>query len=242
MNVSLHSQRAIITGASSGIGQATALAFSQAGCSVALLGRSEDKVQGVVDQIRQAGGEAQGYCLDLSQLDTVAPQMTAIAEAFGPVDILVNNAGMGYTNSLQQTPLADWKMVLDLNLTSVFQVTMAVLATMRPQKHGIVINVGSIAAHHAFAGWGAYCISKSALAMFSQVLALEERHHGIRVTTVFPGSTNTPIWDTATVQADFDRSQMLTPEIVAQAILQTVLLPSSAVIESLTLMPSAGTF
>lgn len=242
MNLPLHHQRAIITGASSGIGQATALAFVQAGCRVALLGRSADKLQMVVEQIRQSGGEAQGYSLDLSQLDSLALQITAILEDFGPTDILVNNAGMGYTNALQQTSLADWQRVLDLNLTSVFQVTMAVLATMRPYKRGLVINVGSIAAHHAFPGWGAYCISKSALAMFSQVLALEERPHGIRVTTIFPGSTNTPIWDTATVQADFDRTQMLTPELVAQAILQTAILPAAAVIESLTLMPSAGTF
>ncbi len=241
MNFSLANQRALITGASSGIGRATAIAFAEAGCAVALLGRSSEKLQAVTAEIQQTGGQAQAYVVDLKELAQINAQITAIANEFGPIDILVNNAGIGYTNSLKDTPLVDWQMVLDLNVTSVFQVTMAVLPSMRQQKRGTIINVASIAAKQAFPDWGAYCISKSALATFAQVLSLEERSHGIRVSTVFPGAVNTPIWDTATVQADFDRSQMLTPDIVAQTILQTALLPTAAVIEELLLLPSAGT-
>jgi len=113
---------------------------------------------------------------------------------------------------------------------------------MRATKCGTIVNVASIAAKSAFPDWGAYTVSKAGLVALSKVLSAEERANGIRVVTIFPGAVNTPIWDTDTVNADFDRSKMLTPDVVAQAILDTVLLPQQAVIEELTLMPSAGAF
>lgn len=147
---------------------------------------------------------------------------------------------MAYTNLLRQTSLGDWQQVLDLNLTSIFQTSLAILPTMRDRRQGTIINVASIAAHNAFPDWGAYCVSKSALVAFTKVLALEERSNGIRLMIITPGSVNTPIWDTETVQADFDRSQMLTPEVVAQSILQAALLPANVVIEEMTIMSNAG--
>ena len=93
-----------------------------------------------------------------------------------------------------------------------------------------------------FPVWGAYSASKFGLLGMSQALAAEEREHGIRVTALCPGAVNTPIWETETVDSDFDRSKMLTPGIVAQSILQIVQLPDSAVVEELVLMPSGGAF
>jgi NADP-dependent 3-hydroxy acid dehydrogenase YdfG len=168
--------------------------------------------------------------------------MAAIAADFGPIDILVNCAGMGYTNLLAETSLADWQQVMDLNLTSVFQCIAGVLPGMRDRRSGTLINVASIAARTAFPQWGAYCTSKAALVAFSKVLAAEERANGIRVVSISPGAVNTPIWDTETVRADFDRQAMLSPDIVAQAILQAAQLPAEAVIEDLTIMPSGGAF
>ncbi|NJR71224.1 MAG: SDR family oxidoreductase, partial [Synechococcales cyanobacterium CRU_2_2] len=169
----------------------------------------------------------------------VKAAMGAIASQFQPT-ILVNNAGMGYTGDLLTTSLADWQQVIDLNLTSAFQCIQAVLPGMRDRHQGLIINVTSIAGHQAFPGWGAYSVSKAGLISLSKVLAAEERANGIRVVNICPGSVNTPLWDTDTVQADFDRSTMLTPEAIAQSILHAVLLPPQAVIEELILMPSAG--
>ena len=143
---------------------------------------------------------------------------------------------------LATMPLQDWRQVMDLNITSIFECTKAVLPSMRATKCGTIVNVASIAAKSAFPDWGAYTVSKAGLVALSKVLSAEERANGIRVVTIFPGAVNTPIWDTDTVNADFDRSKMLTPDVVAQAILDTVLLPQQAVIEELTLMPSAGAF
>lgn len=233
--------QALITGASSGIGKAVALAFAEAGINVALVSRSADKLEAVAQKAASFGVKAQAYPLDLGDLDQVKPKISAIAADFGPIDILVNNAGMGYTGTVMDTPLSDWQRVIDLNLTSALQCIQAILPMMRDRGEGTIINVSSIAGIQVFPGWGAYCVSKFGLMALSKTLAAEERANGIRVTAICPGSVNTPIWDTDTVNADFDRKAMLTPEIVAQSILQTALLPAKAVIEELTLMPSAGT-
>jgi short-subunit dehydrogenase len=234
-------RRALITGASSGIGKATALAFARAGIDVALVSRSQDKLETVATEAREAGVKAKVYPLDLAKVEQVQAGISAIAADFAPIDILVNNAGIGYTNPLNQTPLSDWQDVMNLNLTSVFQCILGVLPTMRDQQRGIIINVASVAGLQPFPNWGAYNVSKAGLIALSKTLAAEERIHGIRVVTISPGAVNTSLWDTDTVQVDLNRSAMLTPEIVAQSILHTTLLPEQAVIESVTLMPSAGT-
>lgn len=234
-----HKRRALITGASSGIGKATALAFAKAGIDVALVSRSVDKLTSVCEAVSHAGVEAKAYEVDLACIAQVQEKMQAIA-LDGDIDILVNNAGMGYTGTLTETSLSDWQQVIDLNLTSVFQCIMGILPRMRTRGTGTIINISSIAAKQPFPNWGAYSVSKAGLIALSQTLAQEERAHGIRVTAICPGAVNTELWDTQTVNANFDRSKMLTPEIVAQSILHTALLPQQAVIDELTIMPSAG--
>jgi len=149
---------------------------------------------------------------------------------------------MGYTNTLSDTSLIDWQQVINLNLTSVFQCIQGILPMMRDREQGTIINVASIGAKQVFPEWGAYCVSKFGIMALSKTLAAEERQNGIRVTAICPGSVNSSLWDTETVRANFDRSAMLTPEVVAQSILHTALLPASAVIEELILMPNVGTF
>lgn len=230
----------LITGASSGIGRASAIAFAQSGFDVALVSRSQEKLEAVVAELADTGVTAKAYAVDLAQVEQVCSAIQGVIADFGPVDVLVNSAGMGYTGPLAATSLDDWQQVMGLNLTSVFQCIQAVLPGMRQRQRGTIVNIASIAGKSAFPDWGAYSVSKAGLMTLSRILAVEERAHGIRVVTVSPGAVNTPIWDTDTVQADFDRTRMLTPEVVAQTILNTVVLPDYAVIEDLTLMPSAG--
>jgi len=241
MNSVIRQQRALITGASSGIGKETALAFAKARINLVLIGRDQQKLQTVAGMAADLGVSAQVYPLDLADIGEVAPSIAQIVQESGPIDILINNAGMGYTNSLADTPLKDWQRVIDLNLTSVYQCVQGILPTMRQQGGGTIVNVSSIAADNFFPDWGAYSVSKAGLVAFSRILAVEERANGIRITVITPGAVNTPIWDTDSVKADFDRSAMLTPDIIANAILQAVLLPREAVVETMTIMPSAGT-
>jgi NADP-dependent 3-hydroxy acid dehydrogenase YdfG len=233
---------ALITGAGSGIGKATALAFAKAGINLALVGRSEDKLAAVAVAAEAVGVRAKTYALDLAVLDRVSSEIATIAADWDDLDILVNNAGMAYTNSIGDTPLADWQSAIDINLTSVFQCIQGILPHMRHRRAGTIVNVSSIAAKQVFPNWGVYSVTKFGLMALTQAVAGEERANGIRVTAICPGSVNTPLWDTATVQADFDRSAMLTPEMVAEGILYAVLAPAGAVVEEITIMPSGGAF
>jgi short-subunit dehydrogenase len=228
----------LITGASSGIGKATALAFAKAGVNVALVSRSAAKLDAVASAARATGVTAKTYVVDLAKVEQVQEQISAIALDCGSIDILVNCAGMAYIGTLGETPLADWLEVININLTSVWQCILGVLPSMRDRVGGTIINVASIAGKQPFPEWGAYSVSKAGLIALSKTLAAEERANGIRVTAICPGAVNTELWDT--VAANFDRQTMLTPEIVAESIVHTALLPKQAVIDELTLMPSAG--
>ena len=150
MNSVIRQQRALITGAGSGIGKETALAFAKAGINLVLIGRNQQKLATVTAMAADLGVSAQAYPLDLADIPEVAPSIAKIAQESGPIDILINNAGMGYTNPLADTPLSDWQRVIDLNLTSVYQCVQGILPAMRQQGGGMIVNVSSIAADNFF--------------------------------------------------------------------------------------------
>ena len=238
----LEMRRALITGASRGIGKAAALAFAEAGVGSVLVGRSQPELQAVADAVAACGVKATPVVCDLTDAVQIQHQLTDAIANSGPIDILVNNAGMALTADLADTRLSDWQAVMALNLTAPFLCIQAVLPLMRSQQQGTIINVVSVAGKQAFPQWGAYCASKFGLLGLSKSLAQEERAHGIRVVALCPGAVNTPLWDTETVQADFDRTAMLSAEDVAAAIVSCALMPQHAVVEELVLMPNAGTF
>ncbi|MFN9860102.1 MAG: SDR family NAD(P)-dependent oxidoreductase, partial [Pseudanabaena sp.] len=155
----LTGKRAIVTGASSGIGKEVALRLIQAGAQVALVSRNPDHILSELP----AEANAKGFAVDLSDITKVSSQIKAIITDLGGIDILINNAGRAYIGELIDTPLSEWQKIFDLNITSVFQCLQAVLPTMRSQKSGTIINVASIAAKQGFPNWGAYCASKFAL-------------------------------------------------------------------------------
>ena len=235
-----NARRALITGASSGIGEAAVKAFAQAGFSVAMVARSAQKLEALAHELMPSEGAVKAFPMDLADLADIGQKVSEIESTFGPIDVLINSAGMGYTRRLSDTSLSDWQQVIDTNLTSVFETVKAVLPGMRERADGLIINIASIAAHEAFENWGAYGVSKAALVALSRAIAKEEATNGIRVVTLSLGAVNTPIWDADTVQADFDRSLMLDAKTVAQTILHTALLPADAVISELTLTPAQG--
>jgi NAD(P)-dependent dehydrogenase (short-subunit alcohol dehydrogenase family) len=236
----LTGKRAIVTGASSGIGKEVALMLLQAGAQVSLVSRNPDHI------LRElpTNSNAKGYAIDLSDIAQVKAKMQAIATEMGGVDILINNAGMAYIGELIDMPLTEWQKLFDLNLTSVFQCLQVVLPTMRSQKSGTIINVASIAGKQGFPNWGAYCASKFALLGLTQAIAAEEQPHGIKVMSICPGSVDTPLWDTLgdKVPPSFNRAAMLRPSTVAASIMTLVNLPDDAVINDFVLMPNAGAF
>ncbi len=233
---------ALVTGASRGIGRAIAVKLAQLGVHVVLLARNESDLAAVVREIEGNGGSAESYALDLSDLAALPDKLAGIVQRHGPFQVLINNAGMGYTADIADTSLQDWQRVLDLNLTAAFSCIKAVLPGMRQAQAGHIVNILSIAGKQAFPGWGAYCASKFGLMGLTKALGQEVSKDGIRVTAYCPGAVNTPLWDTDTVQADYDRSQMLDVDTVAQTLVQVLCLPANAVVDELVLMPSGGAF
>ena len=230
---------ALITGASRGIGAATARLFAAAGYDLLLVARSSGALEQLAGELRSSGRRVETAAIDLAESTGVASGLEELLQRGLHPTVVINNAGAAYTGSLAEMPIERWQWLIQLNLTSVFQVCQAVLPGLR-ERGGQIINVSSHAARNAFPDWGAYCTSKAALASFSRCLAEEERQHGIRVSTLTLGAVNTPLWDSETVHSSFDRRAMLSPERVAEALLSLAQQPSSQIVEDATLMPAAG--
>ena len=231
---------ALITGASRGIGAATARCFAAAGYDLLLLARPSDALQDLAQELRTQGRRVELAPVDLADPQAIAPALTDLLQRASAPTVVVNNAGVAWTGPLATMPLDRWQWLLQLNLTSVMQVCQAVLPSLRQAGGGRIINVSSHAARNAFPDWGAYCVSKAALASFSRCLAEEERVHGIRVSTLTLGAVNTPLWDSETIDSSFDRRAMLAPAQVAETLLFLAQRPLEQSVDDLTLMPAAG--
>ncbi len=234
------SPTALITGASRGIGAASARLLAQNGHDLLLVARSAEALEQLAIELRQFGGRVEVAAIDLARPEAIAAPLNDLCERGNPPTVLVNNAGVAYTGSLVEMPLERWQWLLQLNLTSVFQVCQVVVPMLRRAGGGRIINISSHAARNAFADWGAYCVSKAALASFSRCLAEEERAHGIGVSTLTLGAVNTPLWDSESVDSSFDRRAMLDPHRVAEAVLYLAQQPPTQQVDDLTLMPAAG--
>ena len=231
----------LITGASRGIGRAAARVFAQAGWDLFLVARNQDKLISLKEELSNKGQNIYLLSLDLSNPQNIDSGIkNLLSEGIAP-SVLINNAGVAWTGELSSMPLESWQWILQINLTSIFQICSAVIPLMRA-KGGLVINVSSHAARNAFPQWGAYCVTKAALASFTKCLAEEERKHSIRACTLTLGSVNSTIWETDTVKSSFNRDEMLSVEQVASQLLHLAEQPSTVVIEDLTIMPSKGVF
>ena len=232
---------ALITGASRGIGRRTAELLAHQGWNLLLTARSAEQLEHLGEQLSGKGVSVASAPIDLTQPDGIPAAMSGLLRQGAIPSVLINNAGAAYTGELLAMPLKSWQWLLQLNVTSVMQVCSAVVPSMR-ENGGLVINISSHAARNAFPQWGAYCVSKAALASFTRCLAEEERGHGIRACTLTLGAVNTPLWDAETVQSDFDRRAMLSVDQAAETLANLAMQPSNQLIEDLTLMPAAGAF
>ena len=232
---------ALITGATKGIGRSTAQTFAKRGWNLILLGRDIRKLQDLKNQLSNTGVQINILAFDLSQSDKVDQYLNQCINSYGCPTVVINNAGFAFNGELVSMPLDKWQEIIQVNLTSVFQICSCVVPLMRT-KGGLIINVSSHAANNAFPNWGAYCVSKAALASFTKCLREEERKNSIRACTITLGSVNTPLWDSEFVNSDFNKDSMLSSESVSETILFIAEQPKSQLIEDLTLMPATGAF
>lgn len=217
----------LITGATRGIGRATALRFAAEGANVAVAARDATRVDEVVSEVRAAGGEGLAVQLNVRDHGSVESAVyRAIEWGGGRLDCLINNAGVLAVKPIWEMTREDWARQIEVNLTGPFWVTLEALEGLEESDRGHVINIASTAARQGFAGSTAYCASKYGLRGFSDALRLDLAEKGIRVSTIYPGATDTRLLDA--LGPDYDRSQAKPPESVAEVVWQTWSAPPGA--------------
>jgi 3-oxoacyl-[acyl-carrier protein] reductase len=231
------STTAIVTGATHGIGRATAFALGRAGYRVGVCARTAAKVDSLVAELRAAGIEAAGRAADVADAAQVTTVVEHVSKELGEIGVLVNNAGVLIARPIEELTLEDWDATMATNLRGLFLMTRAVLPPMRARARGDIVNVASLAARNGFVGGSAYAASKHAVLGFGRALMLELRKEGIRVITVCPGSVDTAMLrDQPMLKSD--PARILRPEDVAGTILHTLDLPARALVSEVDIRPS----
>jgi NADP-dependent 3-hydroxy acid dehydrogenase YdfG len=229
MRTSIRDKVALITGASRGIGRATALALAQEGAHVVITARNSDELGTLADEVKALGRRALVVAADSSLEDDVAQLHTRTIAEFGKVDILVNNAGVGKYGALQTLTAADYDWMMNTNMRATFLVTHAFLGGMQAQKSGNLVFVGSVAGLKGIPLESVYCASKHAQYGFATALDQECREHNIKVSYIAPGGVHTFFaFGTGRVQGDPKLEEYLDSEDVSDAVLFAVTQPSKA--------------
>jgi meso-butanediol dehydrogenase / (S,S)-butanediol dehydrogenase / diacetyl reductase len=182
---------AIVTGAGTGIGRATALALAGEGYAVGLVGRRREPLEDVARELGAAGLVLQG---DAADPDAAGAAVEGVAATAGGLDLLVNNAGIGDSGPLLDESLERWERTLHANLTSAFVMTQTALPHLI-ERRGSVVNVASVSAVRAGPGWTSYCVSKAGLVMLTKCVAADYGRQGVRANAVCPGWVRTPMAD-----------------------------------------------
>jgi len=186
-----------ITGASAGIGWASALAFARAGSRLALSARRVERLEALAAEVRALGSEALVMAADVAVAADVQRFVEATVERYGRLDVMVNNAGSGVRGRVEETPVEDYRRLMEVNYLGTVHGCRAALPVMRAQGRGVIINVSSIVGHRALAGGAAYAATKAAQVSLTESLRLELRGTGIAACSVHPVSTETEFADVA---------------------------------------------
>jgi NADP-dependent 3-hydroxy acid dehydrogenase YdfG len=245
MSHELEGRVALVTGASSGIGEATALMLAASGARVGLAARRRDRLDGVAAKIREAGGDAFVVEADLG-VEAEAQRAVRETEAhFGQLDILVNNAGVMYLEPVAEADLARWRHMFELNVLGLIAATQAALPGMRRRRDGHIVNIASTAGRVATPNGAAYCATKFGVVAFSEALRKEVYQDRVRISVVEPGVVETELREhighAATRKAINDWAgslRQLKAEDVARAIVFCVAQPPHVAINEILMRPT----
>jgi len=231
---------AVITGAGSGVGQATAIAMAGLGWDVAIIGRRQETLDETLKIAGDVASRLIPYVCDIADPDTVASTGRTILQKLGNVDVLVNAAGTNAPNrSLEVLNMEDYRRMMDTNLNGAYYCVQAFLPAMRKRGSGTIINIISDAAKQASPKAGpAYSMSKAGLVGLTQAINAEERARGIRACAILPGDIDTPLLNKRPVVPDAEaRARMMKAEDIAQCVLFCAQLPHRVVVEELLVRP-----
>jgi 3-oxoacyl-[acyl-carrier protein] reductase len=214
----MNSPVAIITGAGTGIGRATAIALSQNGHRIALCGRRESTLQ----ETAKLAGAGLVITADVTKRGDISRVVENTLTEFGRIDAIVNNAGLAAVRSVEEMSIEEWHAVIDTNLSAAFYLSKAVWPIFKRQGAGVVVNLSSMAARDPFAGFSAYGAAKAGLNLFSLSLAREGAKIGVRVYTIAPGAVETEMFRGIMTVEQFPPERTLQPADVAGTIVQCI--------------------
>jgi NADP-dependent 3-hydroxy acid dehydrogenase YdfG len=237
------SKTILVTGASSGIGEATARHLARLGHQIVLGARRKDRIAAIVKEILDAGGQAIAIELDVTSLESVKAFVSTACRRYGRADVLVNNAGVAPLSMLEALRVDEWNQMIDVNLRGVLHGIAAVLPIMREQGAGHIINVASTAGHRVDPTAAIYCATKFAVRALSEGLRQESRH--LRVTVVSPGMTSSELIDgindaqvRAAIRAMADQA-CISASAIAEAIAFAIGQPENVDVNELIVRPTA---
>ena len=247
MSTSLRDKIILITGASSGIGAATAVEFARHGARLLLCARRLDRLQAMDAELRDAGSpDIFNFQLDVRDRDAVPAALSALPAAWREIDILINNAGLSRgLKKAYEDDIEDWEEMIDTNIKGLLYVTRAVVPGMVERGRGHVINLGSIAGHTAYPGGAVYCATKAAERIFTDGLRIDLNGTPIRVTSIDPGMVQTDFskvrfhGDTDRAAKTYQNVDPLQPEDIADAIVWAATRPAHVSIQTVVLTPVA---
>lgn len=239
MQDDLNGKAVLVTGAGSGLGEATARAFAQAGCKVACLDIRGESAERVSRGLVEAGAESFSLACDVSDADSVSRGVGTTVDRFDRLDIVVNNAAVDHTVSVDEMTIEQWDQIIGVNLRGPFLVSKAALPVMRQQRYGHIVNIASTAATRAWENASAYHASKWGLVGFSRGLGVEGRADNIRVTTIIPGGMRTHFFDRFEAQGIPlpDERNLQDPANVARVIVFAVGLPPDSALQEVIVTP-----
>lgn len=242
-NNALKDKVVLITGAGSGLGEATARAFAQAGCAVACLDINEEAAQRISNELKPQDTRTIAFQCDVSNAAAVFDVVKKVDEQFGRLDIIVNCAAIDYTLSVDEMTVEQWDKVIAVNLRGPFLFAKAALPIMQRQHSGHIFNIASTAATRAWANAAAYHASKWGLVGFSRGLGVEGRPDGIRVTTIIPGGMRTHFFDRFVEQGIPlpEERNLQDPANVAQTIVFAAQVPPESAVQEVIITPMTET-
>lgn len=243
----LNGKVALITGASSGIGAATALKLAAQGVKVGLAARRVAKLQALVQQIEAAGGQALAIEMDVVDLASVQAGVDMLVKTYGGVDILFNNAGLMPISDIETLKVDEWHRMVDVNIKGVLNSTAATLPHLKQRGGGHIINTSSIAGRKVFPGLSIYCATKHAITAFSEGLRLEVApKHGIRVTCIQPGAVESELFEHITdagyrqqMESLHEQMTFLKASDIADTVLFAVQAPDHLNVAELFVLPTS---
>jgi NADP-dependent 3-hydroxy acid dehydrogenase YdfG len=228
----------MITGASAGIGRASALALAREGASLVLVARRKSRLDELVELVHSVGGQAIAVVGDVREEETALRAMQGAKEHFGALHILLNNAGMGNYKPLIETSAEEYDELIDTNMRSTFLFTRHAVPLMTAQRSGAILMLSSMAGKYGFAGEAIYCASKFAQVGFAQALDKELRPYGIKVGVICPGGVKTEFaLGKGRTAEGVAQSGMLDPEDVAEAVLLACTQPAHGRIIEIQMRP-----